>query len=650
MFKNLVSNLPFNPGLIHQVSFYARRLNREQSLRRASMFFMAATLVVNILALATPAQNTLATSLNDIIYGAKSKNDVLSAYQKNRDNASPPREDIKAIYNYYGITEQDIVNAQPTTLNNSSETFISTGRWLSPGDDYPQSIPGTSTTIYERDLAVWARKGWKAIQGRATGIGRLTGRDFWILLEGCGNIVYRQNEDKFPSLEVKKTRISSDKLRVGENVTFRIDYRNNGQTGAEYASIEEILEPDFTYIGSSLAPYSKEGQKIVWFIGRLEVSSEFHQITITAQVNRIPDPTKNVCNAVTLRSANASDARSNSACVLIDNTCPGTNLPVPDNDLSKCVITCPDGSKLPYTRSFNDCPKPPDQPKPRVICESFVSIATPNWDQRTVRLSTRLIDGAEIRKVEYLINDKVVGSKNQPTTSEEYTFTGLPRGDITLTVRYDVAKGTLESGQSCIIKEKIEQPFVQISALKKVRNITQNISDATTKPVVAGDILEYTLSTTNSGTGIAKDYIIKPDSLGRVLEYADLKDYPGASFDRTSQQLSWNPVEIKPNQAVQNTFTVQVKSPIPATAPSRSDPAGRQFTLCNTYGNEVCVPVSRPTPAVIQNTVEQLPNTGPGSSIVLTFIAVVLISFFYMRSKILYDEVEIIKREQTGSI
>jgi hypothetical protein len=57
MFKKLVSNLPFNPGLMHQIAFYGKRLNKEKSLRRASFGFMAATLVVNILAISSPAQN-----------------------------------------------------------------------------------------------------------------------------------------------------------------------------------------------------------------------------------------------------------------------------------------------------------------------------------------------------------------------------------------------------------------------------------------------------------------------------------------------------------------------------------------------------------------------------------------------------------------
>ena len=141
---------------------------------------MAATLVVNILAIASPAQNTLATSLNDIVYGAKSKQAILSAYRNNRDNSG--RTDIQAIYGYYGITEADIVNAQPAYINSKAQNFMSTGRWESPGDDDPQAIPGAVTTVYERFLRVWDIKNpsnnYTAITGTATGTGRISGQQF----------------------------------------------------------------------------------------------------------------------------------------------------------------------------------------------------------------------------------------------------------------------------------------------------------------------------------------------------------------------------------------------------------------------------------------------------------------------------------------
>jgi hypothetical protein len=140
MFKKLVSNLPFNPGLLQQLAFYGTRLRREKSLRKLSFGFMAATMVVNVFAVSIPAKNSLATSLNDIVYGATTKSSVLTAYKNNRDSGG--RTDIRAIFNYYGITEADIAAASSVTVKSTDRNYVTTGRWESPGDDDPQSIPG----------------------------------------------------------------------------------------------------------------------------------------------------------------------------------------------------------------------------------------------------------------------------------------------------------------------------------------------------------------------------------------------------------------------------------------------------------------------------------------------------------------------------
>ena len=210
---------------------------------------------------------------------------------------------------------------------------------------------------------------------------------------------------------------------------------------------------------------------------------------------------------------------------------------------------------------------------------------------------------------------------------------------------YDVKKGDLRTSASCVIKDTVTKPVPGISAIKRAKNKTKNIADANGTKASGGDIIEYSLITTNSGTGAAKGYIIKPDSLGRVLEYADIKELGDATFDSTTQQISWPPIDIKPGESVTKVFSVQIKSPIPTTAPSTSDPAGRQYTICNKYGNETCINIDRPFAPTIQKTAEQLPHTGPGESLFLTFLAVCLVGFFYSRSRVLAKEIDIVRYE-----
>ena len=646
MFKKLVSNLPFNPGIIQQVAFYGKRLHREKSLRRASFGFMAATLVVNIFAISSPAQNTLATSLNDIVYGANSKQTVLSAYKNNRDAGG--RTDIRAIYDYYGITESDIANAQTVPgdvtagkINSKAKDYMSTGRWESPGDDDPQSIPGAVTTVYERSLRVWDIKNpsnnYSAITGTASGAGKITGRQFWILLEGCGNIVYIP-QPKTPKVEIKKTRLTADKLRAGENVSYRIDFRNSGNAASTSTLIADNLNDGLTYLSATPAPSKIEGNHLEWAIGSLEPSSEYSQIVITASVKTTATATAEICNIAGIYTANAGGAPSENPCFTVDNTCPGSGLPAPDGDVKKCEITCPDGIKLPYNQ-VDKCAIPV------ITCENLKLISSPEWDERTVKLTTRQSAGSQINKVSFLLDGKAMGSKNSPSTVEEYTFTKLKEGDHTYTVQFDVKKGQLQSGPSCEVKDKVTKPVPGISAMKKAKNITKKLDNADGTTASAGDIIEYTVITTNSGTGPANGYIIKPDSLGPVLEYADMLDSPEATFDKTSQQLSWPAVTIKPGDTVSKTFQVKVKNPVPSTAPSLSDPAGKQYIICNKYGNNICINIDRPLPAKVEQVVTKLPQTGSGSSLFATFLLVCVLGFFYTRSKILAKEVEIVRYE-----
>ena len=94
MFKKLLSNLPFNPSLITEVSFYAKRLNRESSIRRIGFVFVALTLVVQVFAVISPAEASNQCSSNDIIRcGFKSKSEAVQRCNNNtqgfRTSAKP---------------------------------------------------------------------------------------------------------------------------------------------------------------------------------------------------------------------------------------------------------------------------------------------------------------------------------------------------------------------------------------------------------------------------------------------------------------------------------------------------------------------------------------------------------------------------------
>ena len=79
MFKKLLANLPFNPGLAEQLSFYTKRLNQETAVRRLGFAMVGLAFLVQLFAVMYPAQNSLASSPNDVLDGITNKASILRA-------------------------------------------------------------------------------------------------------------------------------------------------------------------------------------------------------------------------------------------------------------------------------------------------------------------------------------------------------------------------------------------------------------------------------------------------------------------------------------------------------------------------------------------------------------------------------------------
>ena len=178
-----------------------------------------------------------------------------------------------------------------------------------------------------------------------------------------------------------------------------------------------------------------------------------------------------------------------------------------------------------------------------------------------------------------------------------------------------------------------------------MRNITQNTDFSSQVNAKAGDVLEYQINVTNSGNIDQLDYVIQPDTLGDVLEYADITQQNDALYNSVDEKLSWPATTIVAGSTVTKSFRVTVKSPIPSTPASLSDPLSFDYKMNNLFGNSVTVDVSKPTPAKIQQNVSALPQTGGESALIFTFIGVLIIAFFYSRTKLLSKEIDVIRYE-----
>lgn len=190
-----------------------------------------------------------------------------------------------------------------------------------------------------------------------------------------------------------------------------------------------------------------------------------------------------------------------------------------------------------------------------------------------------------------------------------------------------------------------------IKAVKSVRNITQNLSSELTNktPARGGDIIEYTLRVTNTGESPFRNYTIE-DNIDDILDYATLDtgylSAQGGQFTG-GHTVSWPDQTIPAKGKVEKTFRVTVKETVPSTNTPNATAPEFDCRMQNGFGSsEVTVMVECP----VLKTVEELPNTGPGTTVAIMVSVSVLAGYFFMRNRLLSKEVGIIKRSyQSGT-
>jgi uncharacterized repeat protein (TIGR01451 family) len=181
MFEKLLSSITFNPSLIHQFSFYYKRMKAEKSVRRAGLIFISLAFLIQFFAFISPPQPTQAASPNDLINGgfgsaAEAANDC-------RSNL----EGYGSILATYGISCDRVAAATTLSINSRqwNGQLYSTGR-----DSY--NIAGNTpvnaggTTLFARYLWGWDSPGTSSTY-QALNVTTPGGQTF-LLLYACGNL------------------------------------------------------------------------------------------------------------------------------------------------------------------------------------------------------------------------------------------------------------------------------------------------------------------------------------------------------------------------------------------------------------------------------------------------------------------------------
>lgn len=697
MFRKLVSNLPFSPALINQIGFYSKRLKKEQFTRKFGLVFTVLALIIQSLTFIAPAKASLAANGNDIVYGGGSKEQLLNTYRRGCDNLG--RCDIRAIFNAYGINETNLANATYQSIFSSpANHYWSIGRLpRGYGGEYSRQIPG-GPTIWARTLDGWkANINWNAIRVETSQGVR------WILTE-CGNVVTQEGLPAPtpvtypPDIETTKT-VDKPIVNKGDKVTFTIKVTNIGKGMAKNVLIYDDSPVGIDLLNDGLGTQTIKNTRRWETHSRFDIApGQSFTYRISALITRWGPVslTNKACADIfdinIYNNCSTAKIDINSPCLI-----PGKeNLPKNDPQCKtnpSLVIEKTSNQKevkvgdiieynLKVTNKGDiDLPKAvvrdvaPDELQ-------FLEVQEPNATTftRVTNPKDYISKGFSLKKnasITITLKAKVIksnGSSVKNTACTLSTGEGTTAGscDDEITEIKEVcptnpalAKDSSECQPPCPVpgkeslpqnspdckpcdETKQDQNGKDISCLslhKTARNITQDINNANGTTAHGGDTIEYTLSVTNLSKQVRKGFIIE-ENMGDVLEYADIIDASGAKFSEIPvKMLSWQPVDIQPNQTIKRTVLIKIKSPIPKTPASTSDPLSHDMKLVNTYGDTVQIQLPATPIKTVERTVSTLPSTGLGTNIFISTILLAVATYFYFRSQLMVKELVLVRQQ-----
>ncbi len=514
MFEKILSALPYNPGLAHDLAFYGRRMRGEASIRRTGMIFIVLTFFVQFFAVISPPQPTVADSTNDLINGGITS--AADAAAQCAHNA----QHYQNIMTNYGISCTDIAKASTVSLNstqNSNNLFsfgrlpqgATNSRTDKPTGETPVVVPGLGT-VYARHLSSFdsgASSTYQALQLTST----ITHKTYYILYS-CGNLV-----------------------SIGLPVPYT-----------------PPVKPKCTY-NAALPADSPQCFKPCQYDGSIAATS-------AECFERCPLPGK-------------ADLPKNS---------PNCSAPCPYNSAilansPKCFKPCQYNATLPA-----------DSPQCFKPCEynSSIPATSPECFKPCQYNSTISADNANCKPC-----DAALSSSNAIACVSEH---------------------------------------------KSASNTTRGYSDANNTTAQASDVIVYTLSAKNSGKAKVKAFVFQ-ENISDVLDYAVVTDFNGGTIG-TDNTITWPGVDIAAGATATKQVTVKVKAVIPQTPTSTSDQTHFDLNMANVYGNAINIKLPSTPIKAAEVAITVLPNTGPGTSLMIGAAIFIVAGYFYSRSRLLANE------------
>ncbi len=664
MFKKLITNLPFNPSLVGQVAFYAKRVHQEATIRRMGFGLVALAMFIQMFAVIAPPQPSLASSDSSIIKGAivQTKEGILAKY-----DASPF---VQAVYASMGISRDDINKMVITNIDkrqdiiNGTRNLITAGR--APHTDHDNVINVTSSEynapIYQHSINVTfpndnlipvlfcPRETCGAIK---------------MIILACGNPVIDLNEPAPEPIPVGHVDSSNCSLIWGwawngnhdRFVHFYVDkpaffgaikdkdyfevYANQPRPDVRAVRNEIPAEVGYSWDGTpSLKNDGRSHQLWVYvtdrgshyapLIGGEGVTVNFNcpvpppAVPTPIPVTPTPIPMCTVAGKTSLLADDANCREPVASCDLLGSTNDQYQVKTAVSFYGRATANF--GATIAsYDVDFGDS---------NGRLQSFT-----NRDALTHTYQT-----VGTYKVKLYVQTSL-GQKTAATCNKTVTITPVP---VKCPSKLDI----LQTDARC--KPCVEHPEVQedhasciptIVKQKKVSNTTQKIADFNNKTAKQSDVLEYTLITTNVSNKIAAKDIVVQEAVTDLLNYADITDLHGGTLNPDSKVISWDKETILAGKTSTHVLGVKIKAVIPATPVSSADSSSFDLKMVNVYGDSITVNLPCAGAKCIETLTTALPDTGPGTSLIVGFMVTMVVGYFLARSRLLAKELDLIRAD-----